>query len=84
MKLCAACKTKAAVLKQGDVAVCVECSVERPIIPLVKWDTVTTPTYILALERRVEALEKIVSSNTWLDARVKTLEQTITDWTAEK
>jgi hypothetical protein len=74
VKLCAACKTKAAVLKQGDVAVCVECSVERPIIPMAKWDTVMTPTYILALERRVEAL----------DARVESLEQTITDWTAEK
>lgn len=56
MKLCAGCKTKAAVLKQGDVAVCVECSVERPIIPLKKWDEVMTPTYILALESQVTAL----------------------------
>ena len=57
-KLCEVCKTQTAVLKVDNRIVCIDCQNERPIIPLKRWDEVMTPNYILALERRIEQLEK--------------------------
>ena len=57
-KLCQQCKTQVAVLKVDNRIVCIDCQSERPIIPLKKWDEMMTPNYILAMERRIEQLEK--------------------------
>lgn len=62
MILCADCKTRPAVLKRGNQSVCVDCFTEQPLQPLAQWDRVMNPSYILALEKRIESLELILAN----------------------
>ena len=59
MKFCQQCRTQPATLKRDGQIVCTDCYGEKPLPSPGQWDRVINPAYILALEKRIERLEKL-------------------------
>lgn len=66
-QLCQQCGTRQAALKRGTEIVCTDCYNEPPLIKPGQWDRIINPAYILALEARIEALEKIIKE--WIGGK---------------
>jgi hypothetical protein len=63
-KLCQHCGVQKATLKRGAEVVCTECYNEPPLVKPGEWDRVINPVYILALEKRIAELERIIRERT--------------------
>lgn len=67
MRLCENCRVQPSTLRRGAEVLCADCynlEQEPPLVKPGQWDRVISPVYILALEKRIEALEKVIQNRT--------------------